>query len=486
MINFGSTGIVAGYIKQLLASFNLPTVRIHTRSQLEASEINLSAGIKEYYERYDILESSAADPTSRYNTAHCYIPYIKEGKLQIYINGIWKDLSYLDTNPHRHYYERGNSIPYWTKTLRIRDNVYDSYTHEYLGNYLRFIRDFDGIDLMPLYNCFSNRLCENLELSFLDYLSGNTINFNTSDTSYKIYMLPLKLFKDYTLALDSESMTELCCGIYGAYLDTSNSYAKLLPASTYTKYAGTQFSKPLLYEDIMRKLCPLFYDVKADKQSIEYREQVRFSQYLAQHEDDLKLFIKVPATVDSSIVVLEGDYTTWNNFIIDAQESRAADHQSGTLKTVNRTVISNELIKSNTDIPLITSLQLLRLNTKKQAPFSDRLLEYLLENVITPTDEISNNVKLAQMVVSDFYDRADMTRTNDRVLFKYSPGFLGLWDTQLKQIFYQFMTNNQQFNTNHDLLGYVDKDVEKYFAAKLIDADGKVSYKTMMNTDVWE
>ena len=28
---FGSTGIVTGYIKQLLASFNLPTTRIYTR-----------------------------------------------------------------------------------------------------------------------------------------------------------------------------------------------------------------------------------------------------------------------------------------------------------------------------------------------------------------------------------------------------------------------------------------------------------------------
>jgi uncharacterized protein (UPF0147 family) len=49
------------------------------------------------------------------------------------------------------------------------------------------------------------------------------------------------------------------------------------------------------------------------------------------------------------------------------------------------------------DIELITQLQLLRLNTGEQHPFADRLIEYLLENVIidSPT-EVPNNVRRVQ------------------------------------------------------------------------------------------
>lgn len=52
-----------------------------------------------------------------------------------------------------------------TKNLKITTNSYDYYTHEYLGDYLRFQRDYYDIDLMPLYNCFNDRQCDLLDIS---------------------------------------------------------------------------------------------------------------------------------------------------------------------------------------------------------------------------------------------------------------------------------------------------------------------------------
>lgn len=96
-----------------------------------------------------------------------------------------------------------------TKTLKITNNIYDSYTHEYFGDYLRFQRDYNNFDLMPLYNCFSNRVCGKYEKNLsIEYMEGTTkksidIKLSANDKSSKIYMLPVKLFKEYTIAIES-------------------------------------------------------------------------------------------------------------------------------------------------------------------------------------------------------------------------------------------------------------------------------------------
>jgi hypothetical protein len=136
----------------------------------------------------------------------------------------------------------------------IRNNIYDSYTHEYLGDYLRFQRDYNDLNLMSLYNCFSNRACDNLKIK--DSLSVSMpesgditkvdIDFNTSDINYKIYMLPVKLFQEYTIAIDCETPIELCCGIYGEYQDTREKFNQLVKL-TYQKINYSKFSQPFLF-----------------------------------------------------------------------------------------------------------------------------------------------------------------------------------------------------------------------------------------------
>lgn len=61
-------------------------------------------------------------------------------------------------------YREGSAKHLFTKTLEIRNNRYDSYTHYYLGEYLRFLRDYNQLDLMSLYNCFGNERVDNLRV----------------------------------------------------------------------------------------------------------------------------------------------------------------------------------------------------------------------------------------------------------------------------------------------------------------------------------
>lgn len=61
----------------------------------------------------------------------------------------------------------------------VRNSRYDAYTHEYLGDYLRFQRDYNKLNLMPLYNCFSNRICDDLQLNFEQIYLKSTLQKRT-------------------------------------------------------------------------------------------------------------------------------------------------------------------------------------------------------------------------------------------------------------------------------------------------------------------
>ena len=329
MQKFNSTDLFTGYLKQLLAEFNLPKIKVYKTKY------------QDYYNQYnkehpEILETVTVEDGKKYPNNLKYIPYIKDGQLKEYIDGAWLPLSCKKKNEaHRiHLYSYGQKILNYTKNLKIKNNVYDSYTHEYLGDYLRFKRDFLNIDLMPLYNCFSNRACEKLDLTWTTStnIEGNTataentnpelieqanskldkitttFSFNSTDPRYKIYMVPVKLFEQYTIAIDSDHPIEFCCGIYGSYQNKREKFKRLAPL-TYYKVSTSQFSKPFLYDKLLQENLAqvLSNDSKMD---------------LLQYETDLKLFIKIPASNTSTIVVLEGNYIGWNDTNYKKQKSQ--------------------------------------------------------------------------------------------------------------------------------------------------------------------
>jgi hypothetical protein len=40
-------------------------------------------------------------------------------------------------------------------------------------------------------------------------------------------MIPIKLFQQYTIALDASGPIEMCCGVYGEYQDTREKFKHL-------------------------------------------------------------------------------------------------------------------------------------------------------------------------------------------------------------------------------------------------------------------
>ena len=253
-----------------------------------------------------------------------YIPYIKDGMIQEYIDGKWVNChAAIDPGDDTHSAVHTNGgyktvTPYLynkkylnrTKNLKIDNNVYDAYTHEYVGDYLRFQRDYNNLDLMPLYNCFSNTVCTNLDLTVDTDKNVNGV-FNSSDQNYKIYMVPVKLFKKYTIAIECRSYIEVFCGLYDTSLSdlvTKGNKFEMLPRITYAFFNSTQFNRPVLYDKLA--------DIKAQLNTIFDNDYEMLSD-ISQHEQNLKLFIKVPAKNKSSITILEGDYTNYTGGVFN-------------------------------------------------------------------------------------------------------------------------------------------------------------------------
>ena len=102
-------------------------------------------------------------------------------------------------------------------------------------------------------------------------------------------------------------------------------------------------------------------------------------------EDHLYMLIQVPATLKSSIVVLEGDYT---------------DRNMSKRKYVNFSDVDN-LPDNVNEWYFNDNLSLMRFNTGKNVPFSNHLIQYLLWHAICERDRIEGNGWLLKNKYSD-------------------------------------------------------------------------------------
>ena len=340
MIKFNDSGVIVGFIKELLHSFNLPTTRV-------------------YVEGHTPLYDGGV--------------YLKGDEFVVYRKATD---SFEELFPY--FYNRTENN--YTKNLLIKNQLYDAETHEYLGEYLRFLRDYYQLDLMSLYNCFSNNLLNSIKVTVEDSV------FETNST-WKVYGIPVKLGQKYSVAVTSDLGVELFCGLYGKdYIELGS---QAFEKATYAKEKAANFNKPFIYEKL------------ADVDALPEDEK----NIVLAHENALKMFIKIPYQANSSIVVLEGDYRGFNDrcLAIDESEGSGSTNTTSQTITINNSAIINFEDGADHDpdyLKLISGLQLLKLNTKISHPFADRLLEYICGNAITNMDEVSDDIKRLQIALS--------------------------------------------------------------------------------------
>jgi len=326
------------------------------------------------------------------------------------------------SNPYNHVSEYffGEYNPKISERYTSKYNYYDSDTHVWLGRYLRYYRDIFGLDLMRYYNCFANTYTDGFDVNL------TTGVFNTTHTK-KVAKIPIKFNSKYTIALDCSGQFKIAPVLlnkYGIVSTTTSNDENAVSLNT-ALYNCFKLKNNVSYDSATFKHC-----ISVDTNLSIIDDEV--AQKLFQYERDLYLLIILPPTINTSIVVLEGDYKSYTpHNVINFED----------IDDVSSTVITNLCI---------SDLELLQMGTKTSYPFSDKLIEILLGNVISSRDPISNNIskvekQLPKVYPASFYD--------------------GVWDNYLQGQLYNFYMNDNSYR-HLDVDGLVDKRVEMVLQRK--------------------
>lgn len=331
-------------------------------------------------------------------------------------------------------YDINTYIPQYTRYFKNRYNYYDSETHAYLGDYLRTLRDVYNLDLMPLYNVFNEQYISDIELKLNE---SYKVVFNDTDTNtYKVYAVPIKYNKPYTIALNCNSNVLISPILYDNRALVKNIpetqedkyYTEFLKYDSSINIGGMTFNKPYVFQGVSSEMSDEGVSIFED------------ANFLYNQERNLYLLLQVPKNNKSSLVVIEGQY----NF--DNCE-----------KVVNLGDIKEETDLSDfcVNTTYISKPDILSVNDGNNYAFSDRLIEYLILNTIDNNDKIEFNILDVQRKLG----LPETTIWNDEMRINLYNRLLSLSEDKRKQINID----------NKDILGYVDKDVERYLNSILFE-----------------
>ena len=266
---------------------------------------------------------------------------------------------------------------------------------------------------MSLYNCYNNETI----------IQGN----------YKYMLIPIKYDATYTIFTEKNNIKYL---VTNEVVDTK---------STINTTNLSSASK------LNNSYCLSINIDKAPSMNIDQDSVTQISKFgNLFKEENLKLIIQTSIEDESPIVVLEGDYTNYKPYFTNYQlnyEKRSQD-----LKADYRWQEKYaEIFKDNIgtyNFQLVNQLK----RDNNNYPIADRLIEYLLGNVITELDPISKNIidakkKLAYRYLG--YNQAQIKNTD--ASFNIMDRF---------KLLDAVSSNKYSKINDQDLLGYVDKDVE--------------------------
>lgn len=295
--------------------------------------------------------------------------------------------------------------------FRSSTNYYDPSTHYALGKYLRYLKHTTNINLMPFYNCFGGE-------HFSDFYFDSSFNVVTdTNPQYRIIAVPIRYGHVYTIALECPTTVKIRPCIHDNLFIKQDADLDAAIADSKKTYTGLQFNRPILFK----------LDLPTDETKLNLA---------AQYKDQLYLTIQVPATCNSSIVVLE-DRPPNIGIRCDSTYVRQYDN--------------------------VYNLSLLRMNTYESYAFVPRLMEYLLNNVITYREESHKNISRLQRALASLNTPLSESYRTALIAGTYR---YGTYDSMISTLVEELVNNNEDsvkiFDNNLD----INKDIEALLASK--------------------
>lgn len=251
-------------------------------------------------------------------------------------------------------------------------------------------RDLHNIDLMPYYNCWNGSYSDKIRFSIKNgKLELNTNNTN-SDDGRKVLVVPIKFNQKYTIYINSNYPIQM----FAAYYDNT----RLLRGQQFTpiEIQSCSNAHPYVYKGVSM----LGSQIENDSKFGKIANNILLEEYLT-------LFIQLPESNTSSIFILEGDYSDVN--LINICQETVEDDITKTTWLVNRlkqVVFGNMTQYELDDEELATYCRtpssLSRVLNNKSYAFNNRLVEYLLLNVIDTNDEITQNLERTQKYITSY------------------------------------------------------------------------------------
>jgi len=338
----------------------------------------------------------------------------------------------------------------YTSNFTSHIDTYSSAAHRQLGKYLRWYHSLNGINLMPFYNCFTNESTDSV------FIQENRIIDGSNSGKYTVWTVPIEFNKSYSIFIDSiEPVYLKSCllnsvGRVRHFVDGEELPLDELISEQVEEYQSTSYDSPVKYE------------------------VTTTNPTLIGNTNNLYLLIQVNSLHSGPIVVLEGtDILTADKIVTSSEYTEQNDSEvTSTVKPfeapINPSIIDRTLLES--------------------PAYTDRLTEFLLQNVISGDDDIRNNIKRVQqkMGINTVSNPETDVWTNRLKFLIYNRYFsytnpfysnqknitsapIGLKEKHIVRdekgnivAFKNLTTSLSNGRTTKDISGYVDKDVENF------------------------